>query len=234
MDVEVKAVTSPVEDIPTELAEVMKLGWTADDGRRALKAVNGVVADAIELLTKEDEDKVKFDSLVDELVNKHYWNQEISELALREANMNVSQALEIIENEEAIQIENFERSVKEMVENGWDEFIARQALIAQAKLDARKASGFNDTVPADVLAQLRPTFRRSNETEESKASATTNNKSSNKGKSKSQPKPAKKEDCVFEVTANNFQQLVLESSVPILLDLYADWCGVSLNLSLAI
>jgi thioredoxin len=39
------------------------------------------------------------------------------------------------------------------------------------------------------------------------------------------PPPAKKEDVVFEVTASNFQKLVLESPVPVLLDVYADWCG---------
>ena len=39
------------------------------------------------------------------------------------------------------------------------------------------------------------------------------------------PKPAKKEDVVFQVTAATFQQVVLESPVPVLLDIYADWCG---------
>ena len=39
------------------------------------------------------------------------------------------------------------------------------------------------------------------------------------------PTPAKKEDCVFEVTSENFQKIVLESPVPVLVDVYADWCG---------
>jgi thiol-disulfide isomerase/thioredoxin len=39
------------------------------------------------------------------------------------------------------------------------------------------------------------------------------------------PKPARKVDCVFEATSANFQQLVLESKVPVLVDIYADWCG---------
>lgn len=39
------------------------------------------------------------------------------------------------------------------------------------------------------------------------------------------PTPAKKEDVVFQVTAANFQSLVLESPVPVVLDVYADWCG---------
>ena len=39
------------------------------------------------------------------------------------------------------------------------------------------------------------------------------------------PKPAKKEDVVFQATSNNIQKIVLESPVPVLLDVYADWCG---------
>jgi thioredoxin-like negative regulator of GroEL len=30
---------------------------------------------------------------------------------------------------------------------------------------------------------------------------------------------------VFEVTSENFQKIVLESPVPVLVDVYADWCG---------
>jgi hypothetical protein len=39
------------------------------------------------------------------------------------------------------------------------------------------------------------------------------------------PKPAKKEDVVFQATSDNIQQVLLESPVPVLLDVYADWCG---------
>jgi thiol-disulfide isomerase/thioredoxin len=53
----------------------------------------------------------------------------------------------------------------------------------------------------------------------------TANASTQEAPSPAAPKPAKKSDVVFEATTAQIQQLVLESPVPVLLDVYADWCG---------
>ena len=50
------------------------------------------------------------------------------------------------------------------VDNGWEEVVARQALLAQWHLDQRKSLGYNDTTPRDVLDSIRPTLKKANET----------------------------------------------------------------------
>ena len=109
--------------------------------------------------------------------------------------------------------------------------------MAQWTLDERKALGMNDTVDPEVLSQFRPTLRKSNETEakaappatkpSSSSSGSSSSSSSSSGSSGGPPKRPKalKEDVVFEVNAGNFQQVVMESPVPVLVDVYADWCG---------
>ena len=39
------------------------------------------------------------------------------------------------------------------------------------------------------------------------------------------PKEAKREECVFECSSQDFQRLVMDAATPVLLDVYADWCG---------
>ena len=110
--------------------------------------------------------------------------------------------------------------------NGWSEIVAREALTAQWEYDQRKAQGENVTVADAVLQSIRPTLRKLNQTT-STTEDSTNSPSSKDSSAKNTPPlpPARKEDVVFEVTASNVQKIVLESPVPVLLDVYADWCG---------
>lgn len=48
--------------------------------------------------------------------------------------------------------------------NGWEEIVARQALLAQWTLDQRKTTGTNTTIAPDLLALIKPTLKRQNET----------------------------------------------------------------------
>lgn len=120
--------------------------------------------------------------------------------------------------------------------NGWSELVAREALLAQWNVDQRKALGENVTESAEALENIFPTLRSTNKTNLAKTATPTdsaaaaalkgtNTAKPSKGSSPAPPTPAKKEDVVFDVTAANFQKIVLESPVPVLLDVYADWCG---------
>jgi len=48
------------------------------------------------------------------------------------------------------------------------------------------------------------------------------------------PPPAKESDVIFEATSENIASVVLESPVPVLLDVYADWCGPCKSLTPAL
>lgn len=205
------------------IQQIVSLGWNQEEATNALNLSNNNIEEAIEFLTKEDETKEELNSKVKELYEVHYWGKDISEFALKEANMNISLALEFLQQEESALEEQFSSSVEDLVKNGWDEFIARQALLAQWTLEQRRSNGINDTVPIDVLQSIRPTLRRINETDTSKSKSEITKATTAKSPKSNPPKPAKREDCIFEVSSDNFQKIVLESPVPVLVDLYADW-----------
>jgi len=130
------------------------------------------------------------------------------------------------------------------VAHGWSEYVAREALLSQFMMNQRAANGENVTVATEILQKIRPTLRKpvepapANNAKEGSAAdpssqdSPTASNHANSAKpaepAKTEPvlpTPAKKEDVVFQVSAANFQSLVLESPVPVVLDVYADWCG---------
>lgn len=159
--------------------------------------------------------------------NSRKYNEELAR------NM-IQQELDIIQN-----VSEDSEEVKQLVAEGYDQFLARRAL------------AFSDKDMDDARAILLAD-KLDEEEEESQAAAAAENQTS-KAEMKTvtvdsnfdpasigmqqqkqqkaavpppqdkAPKPAKKEDVVFEATTAQLQELVIESPVPVLLDVYADW-----------
>ena len=153
------------------------------------------------------------------------------------ARLMIQQELDLIDS---IQIDS--EDVQTLTEEGYDEFLSRRALaFAESNLEDARAILMADQMDADeeeaeeaaaraeaeaaveeeagfveVKSNLDPTKLPA-----TPSAATTSSNSSNE--SDKMPKPAKREDVIFEATTAQIQELVLESPVPVLLDIYADW-----------
>uniref|UniRef100_A0A7S4ARI3 Thioredoxin domain-containing protein n=1 Tax=Pseudo-nitzschia australis TaxID=44445 RepID=A0A7S4ARI3_9STRA len=157
----------------------------------------------------------------------------------------IQQELELIET-----IPEDSENVKTLTEEGFDVFMTRRALaFAENNVEDARAILLADQMDAEeeeqekaaVLAGAEsPTSTATAETESDFVEVKTNFDPTKlpastptpapvgtpkSNESNNLPKPAKKEDVVFEATTAELQQLVLESPVPVLLDIYADWCG---------
>lgn len=220
--------TSPQESgsESTVVNDLVSMGFSKERAVRAIQACDDDLEMAAALLETEDEH-------VDVLMHEGGWCEESSRSAVRETGPDLEAAKLLLKTEEESIASQFNMAVAEMVENGWEEVVSRQALLAQWNIDQRKAQGVDVTVDANDLATIKPTLKTPpRKKKAAPPTATTSataakaaGKQQPKGKDPAKPKPAKKEDCVFDVTGNNFQKVVLESPVPVLLDVYADWCG---------
>lgn len=209
--------------VSSKLGELVKMGWDEKAANKTLTEVGYDVEKAALKLDDEARELEEVEALVKDLTKVGNWSPEAAESAILQAKKNITEATLMLEQEERIINENFNAAVKDMIANGWDEVVARQALLTQWTLDQRKALGMNVTVPADVLASIKPTLKKQNET--ASASVKKNTPKSAASAGQAAPKEAAKEDCVFEGTAQDFQRLVMDSDKPVLVDVYADWCG---------
>lgn len=210
-----------------KVAELQKMGWKENEAKAALRRSNFDVDTAAAMLETEEEEQKVVQEKAKEVVTAGNWNPEAAEAAVRQCDGNTTAAMEMLDREEEAMVAQFDAAVLDMLDNGWEEIVARQALLAQWTLDQRKSIGANTTVPRDILDSIRPTLKIANDTKaaspSTKAAAGAAGVKAQGKADAAQPTPAKKEDCVFEVTSANFQKLVLESPVPVLVDVYADW-----------
>ena len=208
-------------DFGDKVQELVKLGWPEKDAEKQLRTSGFDVSEAANALMAEEESNESFRENALK-VKEVGWSEEAANSALRTSNGNVTAALELLQSEEVAIQAQFEGAVSDMLQNGWDEVVARRALLAQWSVDQRKSMGLNHTLTAEQIAVIRPTLKRVDPPPAPAPAPAPAAGNQNSGK---KPAPVSKESCVFEVTASNFQKLVLESPVPVLVDVYADWCG---------
>jgi hypothetical protein len=158
------------------------------------------------------------------------------------ARLMIQQELDLIDS---IQIDS--EDVQALTEEGYDEFLSRRALaFAESNLEDARAILMADQMDADEEEAEEAAARAEAEASTSSAveeesdfvevksnfdptklpatqSATTTTSSNSSNENDKMPKPANREDVIFEATTAQIQELVLESPVPVLLDIYADW-----------
>eukprot|EP00903_Cladosiphon_okamuranus_P011557 g10877.t2 len=205
-----------------DVAQLVAMGWEAEESAAALESAGGDVVSAAEALAaQEEEDLERYEEGLADLQQRG-WDSDVAMSAMREANGNRTAALEALEEEDRMLSMQFEQSIEEMVEHGWDEEVARKALLMQWQKDIEGRGGSRKD-----QKQFEKTVKGVHEkgVREGKAGASKSGGGKPQSAEPATPTPAKREDVVFEVTDKTLQKVVMESPVPVILDVYAEWCG---------
>ncbi len=227
-------------EFTAEVNELMKMGWTDFEAEKALEVHGNNILSAAEMLAEEEEANLeRFKTKLSKL-KELGWDEESSLLALIATDGDVSIASEALEAEDETTLHNFESSVTSMMKEGWNGDVIKTALLQQWEKDIefqvvergkrgversrrqlKKAIEWSGLLPPPPLSKKV-------------SSATTKAQQQKKKKKSSEPRKktalpprdtVKRECVVFNVTEKTLQKIVLESSVPVLLEVYADWCG---------
>eukprot|EP00953_Heterococcus_sp_UTEX-ZZ885_P017675 9888-Heterococcus_DN1.PRE.1 len=222
------APASGADELSDELREMLKMGWEYDEAKSALAAHDNDVAAAAEALAQaEEDDLAKYTNEVKQVMEKG-WDETTALSALRQTEFTVEHALTALQNEELAMNEQFESHVQDMVESGWDQDVATQALLMQWQKDVGK-QGSNThmkTLLQKTVDKVRGVTTGAAQTA-SKPAATkaSKNKKSATATAASKSKVVPRESVVFDGTSANLQKTVVESPVPVLLQVTASWCG---------
>jgi thioredoxin len=132
------------------------------------------------------------------------------------------------------QVQEDSAQVQQLVGEGFDTFLSRRAL-AFAEMNMEDARAILLADQMDEEEEAREEEARTQASPKEEAFKTVNvdaNFDPSKISTETAPPAvspapslANKADVVFDATAAQIQELVLESPVPVLLDVYADWCG---------
>ena len=122
-------------DFEEKTSELEKMGWEKGEAQDALRMNRFDIIQSASYLETAEETKELQDELVKELAIEGHWTDEAAKAALRECEWNMTEAESLLMEEEQSISKQFESSVADMVEKGWEEIVARQALLAQWTLD---------------------------------------------------------------------------------------------------
>ncbi len=217
-------------EFTAEVKELMKMGWTDFEAKKALEGHGNNVLSASEMLAEEEEANLeRFKTELSKL-NELGWDEESSLLALIATGGDVSVASEALEAEDEASLQNFEFSVKAMVQEGWNVDVVKNALLHQWEKDIEFQIAERGKRGVErSRQQLKKAMNWSGlfpPTSKKVANDAPQNMKSKPTKRNVVPHDKVKRECVvFNVTEKTLQKIVLESSVPVLLEVYADWCG---------
>ncbi len=116
-----------INDIDNKTNELMKLGWGEVESRQAL-IENDEDIEKAALYLENTETIAESVNLLKQNLTDFGWLEEFAEAALYSSSGNLTEAIRLLENEENALVEQFEDSVSEMMNDGWDELVARKVI----------------------------------------------------------------------------------------------------------
>jgi len=171
-------------------------------------------------------------SNIDVLVSEGFGRGAAS-TALNSSGDSIEKAREILaydKKQQQFTVDNYGEAIRKLCDDGFahsdvvrilgsvdgDEAVARNVLQEEKEEEEEEASETTGQKESSLPALSTPSLNLPKGFDPTKSA---------QPKASSVPKDAEREDVIFEGTAGNLQELLINSPVPVLLDVYAPWCG---------